>query len=179
MITINNEYLLQRIVAQFAQKITSAEEPFGLLTIDLQKDQIVEVLNFLYHDEVLQMQFLTDICGVHYAENAPETEFAVVYHLHSLVNNIRLRLKCYLSRTDLRIATATPVFKAANWMERETFDFYGIVFENHPDLRRILNIDEMDYHPLRKEYALEDETRTDKDDRYFGREGNEGVKFDK
>jgi NADH-quinone oxidoreductase subunit C len=67
------------------------------------------------------------------------------------------------------IDTVSSVFASANWQERETFDFYGIHFSGHPDLRRILNVDEMDYFPLKKEYPLEDQTRTDKDDTYFGR----------
>ena len=67
------------------------------------------------------------------------------------------------------IATVTDLFAAANWQERETFDFYGIIFEGHPNLTRIMNVDEMDYFPLRKEYPLEDGTRTDKEDKYFGR----------
>jgi NADH-quinone oxidoreductase subunit C len=74
-----------------------------------------------------------------------------------------------LATADLSIPTMVNLFPAANWMERETFDFYGIQFEGHPDLRRILNMDDMDYHPLRKEYALEDETRSDKKDSFFGR----------
>jgi NADH-quinone oxidoreductase subunit C len=67
------------------------------------------------------------------------------------------------------IPSITPLYSAANWQERETFDFYGIIFNGHPNLKRILNVDEMDYFPLRKEYPLEDGTRTDKDDTYFGR----------
>ena len=63
----------------------------------------------------------------------------------------------------------TSLYASANWMERETYDFYGIIFDGHPDLRRILNMDEMEYFPLRKEYPLQDATRTDKEDKYFGR----------
>jgi NADH-quinone oxidoreductase subunit C len=75
--------------------------------------------------------------------------------------------------------TATVLWPTANWMERETFEFYGINFVGHPDLRIILNVEDMDYHPLLKQYPLEDDTRTDKDDRYFGRDDNKGVHFDK
>ena len=80
-----------------------------------------------------------------------------------------MRIKCFVAAATPEVPTLTTLFDAANWMERETFDFYGIQFVGHPDLRRILNMDEMDYHPLLKQYALEDETRDDKDDRFFGR----------
>ena len=114
------------------------------------------------------MQFLTDVCGIHYPDNAGK-ELGVIYHLHSLQNNLRLRIKCFMPNDAPEIDTVSSVFASANWQERETFDFYGIHFTGHPDLRRILNVDEMDYFPLRKEYPLEDQTRTDKDDTYFGR----------
>ena len=89
--------------------------------------------------------------------------------MHSLTNNVRLRLKCWIPEANPEIASATPLFAAANWMERETYDFFGIQFNGHPNLVRILNEDTMDYFPMRKEYHLEDATREDKDDRYFGR----------
>ena len=96
-------------------------------------------------------------------------EFCVVYHVHSFENGSRLRIKVYLPKENLGIPTATSLYAGANWMERETFDFYGIIFEGHPNLKRILNIDEMDYFPMRKEYPLEDATREDKIDALFGR----------
>ena len=83
----------------------------------------------------------------------------------------------YLSINEPDIDSLTSVYAAANWMERETFDFFGVIFKGHPDLRRILNIDEMDYHPMRKEYRLEDESRTDKVDTFFGRDGNTKQEF--
>ena len=73
------------------------------------------------------------------------------------------------------VDSVTSLYESANWQERETFDFYGIVFKNHPDLRRILNMDEMLDFPMRKEFKLEDEYRTDKDNRYFGRELSDKV----
>ena len=96
-------------------------------------------------------------------------ELCVVYHLHSLVANVRVRMKAYIPVAQPDIRTATTLFSGANWMERETYDFYGVNFTGHPDLRRILNVDEMDYFPMRKEYKLEDPTRVDKDDEMFGR----------
>jgi NADH-quinone oxidoreductase subunit C len=111
---------------------------------------------------------LTNIAAVHYPEDAGR-EFAVVYQLHSWKNQFRLRLKCYLPKENVSIASLVDIFPGANWMERESYDFFGVEFIGHPDLRRILNEDSMDYFPMRKEYALEDDTREDKDDRYFGR----------
>lgn len=112
--------------------------------------------------------FLTDITGVNYPDQEGR-ELAVVYHLHNLAANFRIRFKVFTAVSDPRIFTATQLFSAANWMERETFDFYGIQFVGHPNLKRVLNVDEMDYFPMRKEYPLEDQTRIDKDDEMFGR----------
>ena len=89
-----------------------------------------------------------------------------------------MRLEVFIPFDDPLMPTATTLWPSANWMERETFEFYGITFEGHPDLRVILNVADMDYHPLLKHYPLEDETRTDKDDRFFGREGNTTQTFD-
>jgi NADH-quinone oxidoreductase subunit C len=89
--------------------------------------------------------------------------------LHNLYNNQRIRLKIFLPQEKPVTETLTQVFPSANWMERETFDFFGVVFEGHPDLRRILNVDEMIIFPMRKEYPLEDQTREDKQDEMFGR----------
>jgi NADH-quinone oxidoreductase subunit C len=105
---------------------------------------------------------------VHYP-NDTNREIAVVYQLHSWRNNFRLRLKAFLPISNPFIASLVPIYNGANWMERETFDFYGVNFEGHPNLKRILNEDSMDYFPMRKEFHLEDETREDKDDRFFGR----------
>jgi len=168
MADINNGYLLQQLQGRFEADIISADEPYGMLTIEFNKNKIVELLSYLYHHNQLQMQFLTDVCGIHYPDNAGK-ELGVIYHLHSLQNNLRLRIKCFMPNDAPEIDTVSSVFASANWQERETFDFYGIHFTGHPDLRRILNVDEMDYFPLRKEYPLEDQTRTDKDDTYFGR----------
>jgi NADH-quinone oxidoreductase subunit C len=126
------------------------------------------VLNFLYDDAQLGFIFLTDLTGVHYPDQKGR-ELAVVYHLHNLKENIRLRFKVFTGVDQPDVYTATGLFSSANWMERETYDFYGINFVGHPNLKRILNVDEMDYFPLRKEFPLEDQTRIDKDDEMFGR----------
>jgi NADH-quinone oxidoreductase subunit C len=102
----------------------------------------------------------------------------VIYHLHNWPENVRLRVKIFFPADDPHVPTATTLWPTANWMERQEYDFFGVVFTGHPDLRRILNVDDLDVFPLRKEYRLEDGTRTDKDDRFFGRDGHVGRSFD-
>ena len=131
----------------------------------IDKVDIHGVVEFLKNEGFI---YLTDLTGSHYPDKE-NTEFQVVYHIHNLVQNVRFRLKVDLSQNDTHIPTVTDLFAGANWMERETFDFFGIIFDGHPNLTRILNVEDMDYHPMKKEYALEDETRTDKDDTFFGR----------
>jgi NADH-quinone oxidoreductase subunit C len=165
--TITNEDLTKRIEAQFPGQVTLLGEPYGLLTIETTREQIIEILAWLKNDTVLQFIYLTDITAIHYPDQ--EKAMAVVYHLHSLVNNTRIRLKVFLTIGDVHIPTATTVWDAANWMEREAYDFFGVLFDGHPDLRRILNVDDMEAFPLRKEHPLEDPNRIDKKDYFFGR----------
>lgn len=165
---LTNENVAQTLISRFGESVSEFDDPFGFLTFTAQRQQLIPLIAFLKDDPTLQVGFLTDITAVHYPD-AAEKEFAVVYHLHSLINNFRLRIKVFLHADDLHIPTLTTLFAAANWMERETFDFFGILFDGHPNLRRILNIEDMDYHPMRKQYPLEDATREDKIDALFGR----------
>ena len=170
---LTNDLVKELLTEKFGEKIIDWEEPYGMLTFTLaEKDLNVELLEYLYTNEKLQFQFLTDICAVHYPDNKG-AELAVVYHLHNLIQNIRIRLKVFTNIETPDVNSATSVFPGANWMERETYDFYGVNFIGHPDLRRILNVDEMDYFPLRKQYPVEDQTRVDKDDEMFGRGGGQ------
>jgi NADH-quinone oxidoreductase subunit C len=166
-LTLTNEHISQRLTEKFGEAL-SFDEPHGMLTVTAPAEQNLKLLQFLFDDEQLRFQFLTDLTGIHYPERAEE-ELCVVYQLHNLVDNRRMRVKVYVPVSKPDVFTATKLFPGASWMERETYDFYGINFVGHPDLRRILNADEMDYFPMRKEYALEDPQRTDKDDDMFGR----------
>lgn len=168
--SLTNDQIILRLQDKFGEQIYNVEEPYGLLTFSASKDLNLKVLQFLYDDPELKFQFLTDLCAVHYPEKTGE-ELAVVYHLHNLFDNIRIRFKVFTDSNNPDVFTATNIFESANWMERETFDFYGVNFIGHPNLKRILNVDEMDYFPMRKEFPLEDQTRTDKDDEMFGRGG--------
>jgi NADH-quinone oxidoreductase subunit C len=168
---LTNEIVKQRLTEQFGEQVSGFEEPYGMLTFEAPKELNLKVLQFLYDDELLRFRFLTDLQAVHYPENEGR-ELAVVYHLHNLNDNLRIRFKVFTSVHQPDVFTATRLYESANWMERETYDFYGVNFVGHPNLKRILNVDEMDYFPLRKEYPLEDQTRIDKDDEMFGRGGS-------
>lgn len=166
--SLTNEVIQQRLTEKFGEQLTEWGAPYGLLTFTAPAEMNLKVLQFLFEDEQMRFRFLTDLTGVHYPARKGE-ELAVVYHLHNLVDNIRLRFKVFMPSEKPDVFTATKVFSTANWMERETYDFFGINFVGHPNLIRILNVDEMDYFPMRKEYEMEDPTRRDKDNEMFGR----------
>ncbi|HRH60248.1 MAG TPA: NADH-quinone oxidoreductase subunit C [Chitinophagaceae bacterium] len=165
---LTNETIQQKLKEKFGEAVSNFEEPYGMLTFEVPKEMNLKVMQFLYDDEDLKFHFLTDLTAVHYPDDAGR-ELAVVYHLHNLEENLRVRFKVFTDISSPDIFTATKLFACANWMERETYDFFGINFVGHPNLKRILNVDEMDYFPMRKEYPLEDQTRVDKDDEMFGR----------
>ena len=174
--SLTNEIIKDQLTQKFGDQLTDWQEPYGMLTFTAPKESNLKVLQFLY-DEA-GFQFLTDLQAVHYPDNKG-AELAVVYHLHNLVENVRLRFKVFTAINDLDVYSATSLFSGANWMERETYDFYGVNFVGHPNLIRVLNVDEMDYFPMRKEYPLEDQTRIDKDDEMFGRGGLSGFGTEK
>ena len=165
---ITNAYIQEKLVEKFGEQVTGFEETYGRFTFEASKEINLKVLQFLYDEPTLKFQFMTDLTAAHYPDNKGR-ELAVVYHLHNLVDNFRLRFKVFTDINTPDVFTASALFSAANWMERETYDFYGVNFLGHPNLKRILNVDEMDYFPLRKEFPLEDQTRIDKDDEMFGR----------
>lgn len=165
---IDNTYIKQRLTEHFGEGVSNFEETYGMLSFESPKEMNLKLLQFLYDDWDLRFQFLTDLTAVHYP-NQKGRELAVVYHLHNLIDNIRIRYKVFTDIEKPDVFTATKLYASANWMERETFDFYGVNFVGHPNLKRILNVDEMNYFPMRKEYPLEDQTRIDKDDAMFGR----------
>ncbi len=165
---LTNDIIKQKLTDKFGDQLTDWQEPYGMLTFTAPKDLNIKVLQFLYDDTELAFQFLTDLQAVHYPNRKGE-ELAVVYHLHNLAANIRLRFKIFADIAKPDVYTATALYSAANVMERETYDFYGVNFIGHPNLIRILNVEEMDYFPMRKEFPLEEQTRIDKDDEMFGR----------
>ena len=165
---LTNEILRQRITEKFGDQITEWDEPYGMLTFTAPKTTNLKILQFLHDDPELRFRFLTDLCAVHYPNRTGE-ELAIVYHVHNLVDNIRMRFKVFLDVNKPDVFTVTKLYESANWLERETYDYFGVNFIGHPNLKRILNVDEMDYFPMRKEFPMEDQTRRDKDDEMFGR----------
>ncbi len=172
------EHILARIEERSPGVLESHHIAYdGMLTLITPRQRTWELLKFLRDDEVLNFHFLTTLCGIHYPDDKGR-ELCVMYQLHNWPKNIRLRVKTFLPLDEPHIATVTDLWATADWMERETYDFFGVVFDGHPNLKRILNVEDLEVFPLRKEYRLEDGTRTDKDDRFFGRTGNEGRRFD-
>lgn len=170
--TLDNNTIEEKLSAKFDSKVSNFRVEEGMLVFDASSSIVKDLLAFMKEDETLRFNFLTDLCGIHYPDNEADKMFAVVYHMHNWIDNVRVRIKTYLKGDKPEIDTVTEVFKAANWLERETYDFFGIIFKGHPNLKRILNDEGMISFPMRKEYPLEDSQRTDKDDRFFGRDTN-------
>ena len=160
------EKIIAVLKEKYGDEILHIETPYNFLTLTLRKEKITDVIRYLYDHPDLKFQFLTSLGGVHFPDL---NQIAIVYQLHNMVSNQRIRLKIYLPFENPVAPTLTPIFAGANWMERETYDFYGVIFEGHPNLKRILNVDDMIIFPMRKEYPLEDQTREDKNDSMFGR----------
>jgi len=160
------EQIINIVKEKFESEILSTETPYDFLTFNLKQEKITDIIRYLYDHPQGKFKYLTTLCGIHYPD---AKQIAIMYQLHSLENNRRIRLKIYLPEEDPVTPTMTHIFSGANWMERETYDFFGVKFTGHPDLRRILNVEDMIIFPLRKEYPLEDQTREDKNDLMFGR----------
>jgi NADH-quinone oxidoreductase subunit C len=162
--TLNN--VAEKINSALPGALISSELLYDFPVVTVTHEKAHDVLKFLKEDPELHFHFLTDLTGM---QTADEKQLAVIYHLHNMPKNIRVRVKTFFDINKPEIPTATDLWPAANWMERETYDFFGVRFKGHPNLVRILNVDEMDIFPLRKEYPLEDQARDDKPDRNFGR----------
>ncbi len=165
---MDNAFIQKKLEEKFGEQVSNFEEPYGLLTFETDKNNNIKMLQFLFDDTELRFRFLTDLTVVHYPENKGR-ELAVVYHLHNLADNIRIRCKIFADVNQPDVYTVSALYASANWQEREAYDFFGVNFVGHPNLKRIMNVEEMDYFPLRKEFPLEDQTRIDKDDEMFGR----------
>lgn len=143
--------IANHIQEKMAVHILSSEFQKDELCVTVKSDSIVPFLTFLRDDAVCQFKQLQDVCGVDYPNRTPR--FDVVYHLLSLKHNGRIRIKIATDE-NTSVDSVADVFKSAGWFEREVWDLYGVYFNNHPDLRRILTDYGFDGHPLRKDFPL-------------------------
>ncbi|MEO8398335.1 MAG: NADH-quinone oxidoreductase subunit C [Ignavibacteriaceae bacterium] len=146
------ELLVQKLKEKFPEINFEVQEYRGDLSISFDKKNIVEVCTFLKDDAELKFLLCEDVTAIDWAKR--QNRFTMVYHIYSFINKFRLRLKADVDESDCKIDSVTSVWKTANWHERETFDMYGISFNNHPDLRRMYMPEDFEYHPLRKDFPL-------------------------
>lgn len=142
---------VDKLKAKFGETVLAVSEFRGETTVVVKKEEIVAVCAFLKGE--LGFNFLTDLCSIDYLGQAPR--FIVVYQLYNIGTHKRLRIKAAVEESDARIDTVSGVWATANWLERECYDLMGIVFNNHPDPRRILMPDDWIGHPLRKDYPVQ------------------------
>ncbi|WP_339921520.1 NADH-quinone oxidoreductase subunit C [uncultured Flavobacterium sp.] len=166
---LENTDIQDKLTETFGEHVFHFNEEKDIFSFEVAADKITAIILFLKNDPLLRFNFLTDLCGIHYPDNEVDRQFTIVYHMHNWYDNKRVKIKTFINGEKPEIKTISNIFLSANWMERETFDFYGVDFIGHPQLKRILNMDEMISFPMRKEFPLEDGGRTDKDDRFFGR----------
>lgn len=136
---------------EFADSVIAVAEFRGEVTVTIGKESLSGICAFL--KDSLGYNLLVDVTAVDYLGKSPR--FMMVYHLCSIPKRERLRLKSLVCESDPTIDSVYPIWKSANWLEREVFDLFGITFKNHPDLRRILMPEEWEGHPLRKDYPLQ------------------------
>ena len=143
---------VEKLKERFPSSLLGVTTFRGEVTLTIAKKDIYPICKFLYSEPGLEYRFLTDLCGLDYFPGSPR--FEVVYFLCSMKSNRRLRLKVRVGEGEA-VFSVESIWKAANWLEREVYDLFGISFENHPDLRRILLWDGYEGHPLRKDYPVE------------------------
>ncbi len=144
------EGLIEKLKKKFSDSIVDTHNFRGDETVIIRRDRMIDFFSYLKNE--LQFEFLMDVTAVDYMGREPR--FEVVYHLYSLTNNNRLRVKIGVPESDPEVDSLMPLWSGANWFEREVYDMFGIKFRGHPDLRRILMYDEFEGHPLRKDYPL-------------------------
>ncbi|MEW6233387.1 MAG: NADH-quinone oxidoreductase subunit C [Chloroflexota bacterium] len=147
-----SDLVVQKLRSRFPDSLREIRYFRGETTVVLRREDILDVCRFLRDDPELQFDYLSDLCGVDYLGRGPR--FEVVYNLYSLAFNRRLRLKVGVPSDEPSLPSVVGVWPTANWHEREVYDMFGLSFQGHPDLRRILMPDDWHGHPLRKDYPL-------------------------
>ena len=147
--------VLKEIEKAFPDAVVRMHEQHGDATAIIRREHVIEVCRFLKETPSMSFEMLTDECGVDRMSHPDKVErFEVVIHLYSITHNQRVRLRVPIPESDPAMDTLCPLWKGANWYEREIWDMYGIRFPGHPDLRRLLLYDQFEGHPLRKDYPM-------------------------
>ncbi|MEO8166813.1 MAG: NADH-quinone oxidoreductase subunit C [bacterium] len=147
-----NEIIIQKLKEQFSENVESTNEFRGDLTVQVKKNSLLKVGEFLKSDPELAFDLIVDVLGVDMYK--PEGRFEVIYNLYSIKNNKYLRLKIVVEEDDCSAPSVTSIWTGADWHERETYDMFGIKFTGHPDLRRMYMPEEYQHFPLRKDFPL-------------------------
>jgi NADH-quinone oxidoreductase subunit C len=145
---------LDRLKTTFASEILKSETFRDKQTVVVKRERILDIMKFLRDDPALVYDMLVDLTAVDYLKMDLRPRFQVVYHLRSFKYNRRVRIKAPVPENDCHIESVCPLWKAANWYEREVYEMYGITFDHHPDLRRLLIPETFTDYPLRKDYPL-------------------------
>jgi len=152
------QQLASRVQERFSTRITATNVEFGELTVELPREHLLSVCSALRDEDAFHFEQLIDVCGVDYLEYGngiwSGPRFAVVYHLLSIKNNHRIRLRTFADNDMPMVDSVITIWNSANWFEREAFDLFGIVFNGHPDLRRILTDYGFIGHPFRKDFPI-------------------------
>ncbi len=148
---MENQKVIEALQENFPQAVVEVSAQFGDDTLVIQKDALLEIMDFIYQ-KPYEFTMLLDLTCVDYMGETPR--YQMVYHVSSLTHNLRLRLKAAVEEGDLTIDSLTGRWKNANWLEREVYDMFGIRFNRHPDMRRLFMYAGFEGHPLRKDYPL-------------------------
>jgi NADH-quinone oxidoreductase subunit C len=146
------ELILEKVNSQFGDHIVEISDFRDDLSINIEQSKILDLAKFLKEDSELLFTMCKDVTAIDWATR--KNRFTTVYHVYSFHLNYTLRLKANINVVPASIESVSTVWQSANWYERETFDMYGIIFENHPDLRRMYLPEGFEYHPLRKEFPV-------------------------
>ena len=146
--------VLDQLKSQFGDAVLEVHSLCGDDTALVKKEKILEIARFLKEEPELDFNILMDLTAVDYLLMEKPHRFEVVYHFYSLAKNHRVRIKVPLTEDNLELESLTPIWPIANWFEREVWDMFGIKFQGHPNLKRILMYKEFAGHPLRKDYPV-------------------------
>ncbi|RME64525.1 MAG: NADH-quinone oxidoreductase subunit C [Nitrospirae bacterium] len=138
---------------KFPEEVREIKEFRGQVSVTVKRDRILEIMRFLKETPELDFDLLKDLCGVDYL-GKKDVRFEVVYTLYSLKHKHMIRIKAEVPESDCEIDSVVPIWRGADWHEREAYDLFGIAFRGHPDLRRILLPENWEGHPLRKDYPV-------------------------